>query len=112
MSTALTSIINSFKVEKEKIQTREHDKSSDRGDRDKEREKLNSPSIREHKFNVASPNSRPTSRDIQSNSSVNEGGKPWNYPAGLDIMASGAFWQNYSGNFLYIIFFNLNSKFY
>jgi hypothetical protein len=44
----------------------------------------------EHKANSASPK-RPRSRDVA-------GEKNWNYPPGLDnIMATGAFWQNYSG---------------
>lgn len=33
---------------------------------------------------------------------IPEGGKGWNYP-GLDIMATGAFWQNYSGEFESIV---------
>lgn len=45
----------------------------------------------EHKANSASPK-RPRSRDVV------EREKNWNYPPGLDnIMATGAFWQNYSG---------------
>lgn len=40
------------------------------------------------------PNNR---ESIQSQQPApNADGKPWNYP-GLDLMATGAFWQNYSG---------------
>ena len=61
---------------------------------DKDREK----SSADHKRSNPSPNSsRPTSREIGSHTPVNENNKGWNYPPGLDIMATGAFWQNYSG---------------
>ena len=59
---------------------------------DKEREK----SSADHKRNPSPNSSRPTSREI-SHTPVNENNKGWNYPPGLDIMATGAFWQNYSG---------------
>lgn len=65
------------------------DIEKDRSRSDKEREK--NPSS-DHKANSASPK-RPTSRDFPP-----EREKNWNYPPGLDnIMATGAFWQNYSG---------------
>lgn len=42
---------------------------------------------------------RPTSREVPP-----EREKNWNYPAGLDnIMATGAFWQNYSGKMKLLI---------
>lgn len=52
----------------------------------------------DHKGSNSSPK-RPTSRDIHTHTPHgNESGKNWNYPPGLDnIMATGAFWQNYSG---------------
>lgn len=68
------------------------DTEKDRSLRDKEREK--NPSS-DHKANSASPK-RPTSRDFPP-----EREKAWNYPPGLDnsaiALATGAFWQNYSG---------------
>lgn len=52
----------------------------------------------DHKGSNSSPK-RPTSREIHTHTPHgNESGKNWNYPPGLDnIMATGAFWQNYSG---------------
>jgi hypothetical protein len=66
------------------------DSEKDRNRSDKEREK----SSGEHnKANSGSSPKRPRSRDMTA-----EREKNWNYPPGLDnIMATGAFWQNYSG---------------
>lgn len=78
----------------------EHESSSSSGtkDRDKvrdgEKDRIRNDRERkhdEHNANSASPK-RPRSRDV-----VGEREKNWNYPPGLDIMATGAFWQNYSG---------------
>lgn len=55
--------------------SRECDRERDR-DRDRERDLSTQPP----------PPPPPPNVDI----------KPWNYP-GIDLMASGAFWQNYSG---------------
>ena len=69
------------------------DIEKDRSRSDKEREK--NPSS-DHKANITSPK-RPTSREFPP-----EREKNWNYPAGLDIMATGAFWQNYSGKLKWV----------
>jgi hypothetical protein len=60
-------------------------------DRSKEREKSSSS---DHKANSSSSPKRPTSRDFPP-----EREKGWSYPPGLDniALATGAFWQNYSG---------------
>lgn len=33
--------------------------------------------------------------------------KQWSYPPGMDIMASGTFWQNYSGKYFKIQIFEI-----
>jgi hypothetical protein len=58
--------------------------------------------IAEHQKSVSPVNvARPSSKDIIPPSSLqqppsNENSKTWNY-SGIDIMSSGAFWQNYQG---------------
>lgn len=92
-NTTINNNNNSSSAEHEsssKDNGRDTEKDRSRGG-DKEREKHPSS---DHKANSTSPK-RPTSRDFPP-----EREKNWNYPAGLDIMATGAFWQNYSGKFL------------
>lgn len=49
---------------------------------------------------------RPRSRDLAS-----EREKNWNYPPGLDnIMATGAFWQNYSGKYWISLLNDIENK--
>lgn len=69
---------------------RDTEKDRSRGDKERER----NPSS-DHKANSTSPK-RPTSREFPP-----EREKNWNYPPGLDniALATGAFWQNYSGRF-------------
>jgi hypothetical protein len=93
-NTTINNNNNSSSAEHEagcKDNGRDIEKDRSRGDKDKEREKNSSS---DHKANSTSPK-RPTSREFPP-----ERGKNWNYPAGLDIMATGAFWQNYSGECL------------
>lgn len=78
------------------------DKEKDRSRSDKEREK--NPSS-DSKANSTSPK-RPTSREFPP-----EREKNWNYPPGLDniALATGAFWQNYSGKLHFFIAQQINS---
>jgi hypothetical protein len=52
-----------------------------------------------------SPESRSLTKDIPTLSTIqpipsSEINKTWNY-SGIDIMSSGAFWQNYQGTYIY-----------
>lgn len=73
---------------KDRDSSRDSEKERNRTD-SKDRERNSS----DHKANSTSPK-RPTSREVPP-----EREKNWNYPAGLDsiALATGAFWQNYSG---------------
>uniref|UniRef100_A0A182Q1X9 Dachshund n=1 Tax=Anopheles farauti TaxID=69004 RepID=A0A182Q1X9_9DIPT len=79
-------------------QQREKERERD-SDREKEREKEPSSSERYSKEGSPAPNLSSSSRPSQEVSPTSQPpiseGKSWNYP-GLDIMATGAFWQNYS----------------
>lgn len=74
---------------KDRDSSRDSEKERNRTD-SKDRERNSSS---DHKANSTSPK-RPTSREVPP-----EREKNWNYPAGLDsiALATGAFWQNYSG---------------
>lgn len=58
---------------------------SDRGDRERDRDR-----------DAASVPTSQASQQSNQQTQPTADGKPWNYP-GLDLMATGAFWQNYSG---------------
>lgn len=62
-------------------QSSSRERERDRGDRERD-----APSV---------PTSQPSQQSTQQTPPAADG-KPWNYP-GLDLMATGAFWQNYSG---------------
>lgn len=51
---------------------------------------------RDRDRDAASVPTSQTSQQSNSQTQQTADGKPWNYP-GLDLMATGAFWQNYSG---------------
>lgn len=107
--------------EKEREKERERDKHRDKGREDRERNDSDRMRDRDSDREERSRERHERERDRERGSSVErfskEGspvasrgasqevsppqpqvpeGKPWNYP-GLDIMATGAFWQNYSG---------------
>lgn len=71
------------------------DRDRDRGDRDRD--------------SASVPTSQASQQSNQQTQPAADG-KPWNYP-GLDLMATGAFWQNYSGELAFDeIFRHLFSK--
>lgn len=63
-------------------QSSNRDRDRDRGDRDRDAASV--------------PTSQASQQSSQQQTQPSADGKPWNYP-GLDLMATGAFWQNYSG---------------
>lgn len=67
---------------KDRVRGSDSEKDRIRGDKERRHD--------EHKANSASPK-RPRSLDAV------EREKNWNYPGLDNIMATGAFWQNYSG---------------
>ncbi|XP_070492569.1 dachshund homolog 2 isoform X2 [Chironomus tepperi] len=90
-NTTINNNNNSTSMESESGSNKDKNRDSekDRNRSDKEREK----SLSDHnKANSSGSPMRPRSRDLPA-----EREKNWNYPPGLDnIMATGAFWQNYS----------------
>lgn len=63
--------------------------------RDGEKDRIRNDKERKHDEHKANSPKRPRSRDLVGGEQRE---KNWNYPPGLDnIMATGAFWQNYSG---------------
>lgn len=76
----------------------DRERSRERHERDRDRERGSS---LERFSKEGSPvASRGASQEVSPPQPQVPEGKPWNYP-GLDIMATGAFWQNYSGKFLF-----------
>jgi len=72
------------------------DRSSNRGDKERGEKNTANDHCNSKLSNHSASPKRPTSREIPP-----EREKNWNYPPGLDIMATGAFWQNYSGTYLF-----------
>ena len=116
-----TETLNNNEQQRDKERDREKDRSdrekekSTREIRDKDKERdsdkceRDRPASADRRSKDSSPiRSRPTSREVPSSQPQISEGKSWSYP-GLDIMATGAFWQNYSGLCAWFKFFCITS---